>query len=123
MRCTAICVAYLQDKELYVLDAWAGADPAYRLPIRVVNEFAWHNLFARNMFLPENDPVRRAEHVPQFTVIDARTSRPTRRVMGRGSDCFIYVHLGKQLVLIGGTSYAGEIKKSIFTILNYLLPR
>ena len=64
-------MAYLQDKELFVLDAWAGADPAYRLPIRVVNEFAWHNLFARNMFLPENDPAKRAEHVPQFTVIDA----------------------------------------------------
>src|SRR5467141_3801938 len=50
--------AYLQDKELYVLDAWAGADPAYHLPIRIVNEFAWHNLFARNMFLPETDPAR-----------------------------------------------------------------
>ena len=96
--------------------------PAYRLPIRIVNEFAWHNLFARNMFLPENDPVRRAEHVPQFTVIDAPSFKADPARHGSRSDCFIYVHLGKQLVLIGGTSYAGEIKKSIFTILNYLLP-
>ena len=116
-------VSFLQDKELYVLDAWAGADPAYRLPIRVVNEFAWHNLFARNMFLPENDPVKRAEHVPQFTVIDAPNFKADPARHGSRSDCFIYVHFGKQLVLIGGTSYAGEIKKSIFTILNYLLPR
>ncbi|HEY5617211.1 MAG TPA: phosphoenolpyruvate carboxykinase [Vicinamibacterales bacterium] len=115
-------VAYLQDKDLYVLDAWAGADPVYRLPIRIVNEFAWHNLFARNMFLPENDPVMRAEHVPQFTVIDAPNFRSDPARHGSRSDCFIYVHFDRQLVLIGGTSYAGEIKKSIFTILNYLLP-
>ena len=115
-------MAYLQDKELYVLDAWAGADPAYRLPIRIVNEFAWHNLFARNMFLPENDPARRAEHVPQFTVIDAPGFKADPARHGSRSDLFVFVNFGKQLVLIGGTRYAGEIKKSIFTILNYLLP-
>jgi len=115
-------MAYLQDKELFVLDAWAGADPAYRLPIRIVNEFAWHNLFARNMFLPENDPAKRVEHVPQFTVIDAAGFKADPARHGSRSDVFIFVHFGKQLVLIGGTRYAGEIKKSIFTILNYLLP-
>jgi phosphoenolpyruvate carboxykinase (ATP) len=115
-------VAYLQDKELFVLDAWAGADPVYRLPIRVVNEYAWHNIFARNMFLPENDPVKRAEHAPEFTVIDAPNFKADPAKHGSRSDCFIYVHFGKKLVLIGGTSYAGEIKKSIFTILNYILP-
>jgi phosphoenolpyruvate carboxykinase (ATP) len=115
-------VAYLQDKELYVLDAWAGADPAYRLPIRVVNEYAWHNLFARNMFLPENDPAKRREHTPEFTVIDAPNFKADPARHGSRSDCFIFVNFGKQLVLIGGTSYAGEIKKSIFTILNYTLP-
>ncbi|MBF8299753.1 MAG: pckA [Acidobacteria bacterium] len=114
--------AYLQDKELYVLDAWAGADPAYRLPIRIVNEFAWHNMFARNMFLPENDPARRTGHVPQFTVIDAPLFKADPARHGSRSDAFIFVNFAKQLVLIGGTSYAGEIKKSIFTILNYLLP-
>src|SRR5688572_6133174 len=115
--------AYLRDKELYVLDAWAGADPAYRLPIRIVNEFAWHNLFARNMFLPENDAVKRAEHVPQFTVIDAPGLKSDPARHGSRSDVFVFVNFAKQLVLIGGTRYAGEIKKSIFTILNYLLPR
>ena len=115
-------MAYLQDKELYVLDAWAGADPAFRLPIRVVNEFAWHNLFARNMFLPENDPVKRAEHLPQFTVIDAPNFKADPAKHGTRSDVFILVNFNRKIVLIGGTSYAGEIKKSIFTILNYTLP-
>ena len=114
--------AYLQDKELFVLDAWAGADPAYGLPIRIVNEFAWHNLFARNMFLPEDDPIRRAEHVPQFTVIDAPDFKADPARHRTRSDAFILVNFAKQLVLIGGTHYAGEMKKSIFTILNYLLP-
>src|SRR5687767_14194786 len=116
-------MSYLQDKELYVLDAWAGTDPKFRLPIRIVNEFAWHNLFARNMFLPENDAVKRAEHVPQFTVIDAPGLKSDPARHGSRSDVFVFVNFAKQLVLIGGTRYAGEIKKSIFTILNYLLPR
>ncbi len=114
--------AYLQDKELYVLDAWAGADPAYHLPIRIVNEFAWHNLFARNMFLPETDPTRLAQHRPEFTVIDAPNFRADPARHGTRSDVFILVHFGRKLVLIGGTSYAGEIKKSIFTVMNYVLP-
>ncbi|MBI4888711.1 MAG: phosphoenolpyruvate carboxykinase [Acidobacteria bacterium] len=115
-------VSHVQDRELFVLDAWGGADPAYRLPIRVVTEYAWHSLFARNMFLPENDPAKRAAHVPQFTVIDVPSFKADPARHGSRTDCFIYVHFGKQLVLIGGTSYAGEVKKSIFTILNYLLP-
>ena len=114
--------AYLENKELFVLDGWAGADPAYRLPIRIVNEFAWHNMFARNMFLPEDDPARRAGHVPQFTVIAAPNFKADPARHGSRSDVFIFVNFAKQLVLIGGTRYAGEMKKSIFTILNYLLP-
>jgi len=114
--------AYLEDKALFVLDAWAGADSAYRLPIRVVNEFAWHNAFARNMFLPEDDLSKRAKHAPQFTVIDAPgfTADPARHDVR--SEVFIVLNFAKQLVLIGGTRYAGEIKKSVFTLLNYLLP-
>ena len=115
--------AYLRDKELYVLDAWAGADPDYRVPIRIVNEFAWHNLFARNMFLPETDPTGQIEHVPQFTVIDAPGLKGDPARHGSRSDVVVFVNFARQLVLIGGTRYAGEIKKSIFTILNYLLPR
>jgi phosphoenolpyruvate carboxykinase (ATP) len=115
-------MAYVQEKELYVLDAWAGTDPEYRLPIRIVNEFAWHNLFARNMFLPEMSPDGRRSHRPEFTVIDLPKfqSDPSRH--GTRSDVFVLVHFSRKLVLIGGTHYAGEIKKSIFSILNYILP-
>ena len=115
-------LAYVQDKELFVLDAWAGADPEYRLPVRIIAEFAWHNLFVRNMFIPEDDPVKRAEHAPQFTVIDVSNFKADPARHGSRSDCFIFVSFSRRLVLIGGTSYAGEMKKSIFTILNYLLP-
>ena len=114
--------AFVADKELFVLDAWAGTDPAYRLPIRVVTEYAWHNLFARNMFLPETDRAKLADHDPQFTVISIPSFKADPARHGTRSDCFIFVHFGRKLVLIGGTSYAGEIKKSIFTILNYTLP-
>ena len=116
-------MAYLQDRELYVFDGWAGADPAYRLPIRVVNEFAWHNLFARNMFIPEPDRAAIDAHRPEFTVIDAPNFKADPAKHGTRSDVFILVHFGRRMVLIGGTSYAGEIKKSIFTVLNYTLPR
>jgi phosphoenolpyruvate carboxykinase (ATP) len=115
-------MAYVQDKDLFVLDAWAGTDPKYRLPIRVVTEFAWHNLFARNMFLPETDPDKRASHRPEYTVIDLPNFKADPAKHGTRSDVFIFVNFGRKLVLIGGTHYAGEIKKSIFTILNYTLP-
>jgi phosphoenolpyruvate carboxykinase (ATP) len=115
-------MAFIQDKELFVLDAWAGADPAYRLPIRVVNEFAWHNLFARNMFIPETNAATLTDHAPQFTVIDIPSFKADPARHGTRSDVFIFVNFGRKLVLIGGTSYAGEIKKSIFTVLNYTLP-
>jgi phosphoenolpyruvate carboxykinase (ATP) len=115
-------MAYLQGKDVFVLDAWGGTDPKYKIPIRVVTEFAWHNLFARNMFLPENDPQKRREHRPEFTVIDAPNFKADPAKHGTRSDVFILVHFGRKMVLIGGTHYAGEIKKSIFTILNYTLP-
>jgi phosphoenolpyruvate carboxykinase (ATP) len=115
-------MAYVQDKELFVLDAWAGTDAKYRLPIRIVNELAWHNLFARNMFLPEDRPDLRSSHRPEFTVIDLPDFRADPARHGTHSDVCILVHFGRKLVLIGGTHYAGEIKKSIFTILNYTLP-
>jgi len=113
---------YLRDKELFVLDAWAGADPAFRVPIRVVTEFAWHSLFARNMFLPEDDPGKRAAHAPQFTVIAAPHFKTDPSRHGTRSETTIVVNLAKGLVVIAGTQYAGEIKKSVFTLLNYLLP-
>lgn len=110
----------LRGKELFVQDCFAGADPKYRLPIRVINELAWHNLFARNLFII--DPAVGSDRVPQFTIIASPTFRadPTRHATN--SDVIIALSFARQLVLIGGTSYAGEMKKSIFSVLNYLLP-
>jgi phosphoenolpyruvate carboxykinase (ATP) len=115
-------LTYLQDKDLFVLDAWAGQDPKFRLPIRVVTEFAWHNAFARNMFIPEDDAAKRAAHAPEYTVINAPKFKADPAKHGTRSDVAILVHFGRKLVLIVGTEYAGETKKSIFSILNYTLP-
>lgn len=115
-------LAYFQGKDVFVQDAWAGADPAYRLPIRVVTEMAWHNLFARNMFIRLKEE-EIADFAPQFTVIQAPNFHATPELDGTRSSTFILINFAKRMVLIGGTSYAGEIKKSIFSVLNYLLPQ
>jgi len=114
--------AFAAGKELFVQDCYAGADPAYRLPIRVITEKAWHSLFARHMFIVERDAAKRADHEPQFTVIDLPTFTANPGTDKTNSETFILVNFAKRLVLIGGTNYAGEIKKSIFTVMNYLLP-
>ncbi len=114
--------AYLQDTMVYVQDCYAGADAEQRVPIRVVTQLAWHSLFARNMFIPVTDTDERRAHTPQFTVISAPGFKADPAIDGTRSEAFILLHLGRGLVLIGGTSYAGEIKKSIFTVMNYLLP-
>ncbi len=110
----------IRGKELFVQDCFAGADPKYRLAIRVVNELAWHNLFARNLFIVHPAPGH--EHTPQFTIIDAPSFRADPKRHGTNSEVVIALNFAHRLVLIGGTSYAGEMKKSIFTVLNYLLP-
>lgn len=110
-------LAFAGEQELFVQDAFAGADPRYRLPIRVITRFAWHSLFARNLFIPAEGP-----HTPEFTVIDLPDFHAIPDVDGTRSEVFIVVNFAEKLVLIGGTEYAGEIKKSIFTVLNYLLP-
>jgi phosphoenolpyruvate carboxykinase (ATP) len=115
-------LSYLGGKELFVLDAYAGADPLYRLPIRVITEMAWHSLFAKHMFIGVRDPKVIANHKPEFTVIDIPSFTADPAMHGTNSEVFILLNLAKRLVLIGGTSYAGEIKKSIFTVMNYLLP-
>lgn len=115
-------LAYIQGKDLFIQDCAAGYDPKYRLPIRVVNESAWHNLFARNMFIrlkPEN----LLDHKPEFTILHVPNFNALPELDHTNSEAFVLLHLGKKLVLIGGTGYAGEIKKSIFTVLNYLLPQ
>jgi phosphoenolpyruvate carboxykinase (ATP) len=112
----------LEGQEVFVQDCYAGADPAFRLPIRVINEYAWHNLFARNLFIVDSSPAAQAAHRPQFTIIDAPRFRADPARHGTQSEVVIALHFAKKLVLIGGTSYAGEIKKSIFSVLNYILP-
>jgi len=113
-------VSALSGKELYVLDCYAGADPAYRLPVRVINEFAWHNLFCRNLFI--DDPEAAAAQAPEFTIIDSPSFKADPRRHGTASEVVIALNFAKRLVLIGGTNYAGEMKKSIFSVLNYVLP-
>jgi len=114
--------AFLKGRELFVQDCWAGADPAFRLPIRVVTERAWHSLFAHHLFIPELDQAKQVAHEPQFTVIDAPSFNAVASEDHTNSEVFILLNFAKRLVLIGGTNYAGEIKKSIFTVMNYLLP-
>ena len=113
---------HLRGKDLFVQDCYAGADPSYRLSVRVVTERAWHNLFARHMFITESDRSRLDDFRPELTVIDAVTCRADPTLHGTNSEVFILLNLAKRLVLIGGTAYAGEIKKSVFTVMNYLLP-
>jgi phosphoenolpyruvate carboxykinase (ATP) len=113
---------YCEGKELFVQDCYAGADPRYRLPVRVITEQAWHSLFARHMFIEATDAVGRPVHEPEFTVIDLPGITADPKAHGTNSEVFILLNFAKKLVLIGGTSYAGEIKKSIFTVMNYLLP-
>jgi phosphoenolpyruvate carboxykinase (ATP) len=115
-------LAYLRGKELFVQDCWAGADPAYRLPVRIVTERAWHSLFARHLLIPETDSAKRLQHDPQFTVIDIPSFTADPAVDKTNSEVFILLNFAKKRVLIGGTNYGGEIKKSIFTVMNYLLP-
>jgi len=115
-------LAYLQGKDLFVQDCFAGADPNFQMPIRVVNENAWHNMFVRNMFIQANKE-QLPNHVPQFTVLHAPNFQAIPSVDGTRSEVFVALNFGEKLVLIGGTQYAGEIKKSIFTALNYLLPQ
>jgi phosphoenolpyruvate carboxykinase (ATP) len=114
-------MAHATGRELFVQDTFAGADPGYRLPVRIVTELAWHSLFARTMFI--NDRKATAPHHPEFTVINFPSFFADPQRDGTRSSTFILMDFSQRLVLIGGTSYAGETKKSVFTILNYLLPQ
>jgi len=107
--------------DLYVLDAFCGTDPEYRLPIRVVSEVAYHALFSWNMFVRANEE-ELAAHVPEFTVLAAPTLIAKPDEDGTRTGTFIVANLDKKLILVGGTMYSGEVKKGIFSIMNYLLP-
>lgn len=113
--------AHMVGRDLFVQDCYAGADPTHQLPVRVVCENAWHNLFARNMFIqPDSDALGSFE--PSFTVLQAPSLTSDPATDGTSSSTFIVVSLAKRMVLVGGSAYAGEIKKSIFSVMNFLLP-
>jgi len=113
---------FLQGRDLFVQDCYVGADPEYRMPVRIITEHAWHSLFARNMFIPlkTNEEYRR--HVPDFTVICCPAFKGIPQIDGTGSNTFITLNFDQRLCIIGNTAYAGEIKKSVFTVMNYLMP-
>ncbi|HLG60734.1 MAG TPA: phosphoenolpyruvate carboxykinase (ATP) [Ktedonosporobacter sp.] len=112
---------YLQGRDVYVLDAAAGADPRYRMPIQVITEMAWHNLFARQLFLRANEGDLSSER-PGFTILCVPNFHTNPRTHGTRSETAIILDFEERLVLIAGTRYAGEMKKSIFTVLNFILP-
>ena len=114
-------LSHLSSKDLFIQDCYAGADQNNRLKIRVVTESAWHNLFARNMFI-QPDIEYLTNFIPDFTVLHAPSCHAEKELHGTNSEVFVLVNFSKKLVIIGGTIYAGEIKKSVFSLLNYILP-
>ena len=114
--------AHLAARELWVQDLRAGADERQQLPIRLVTESPWHALFARNLFLRVEGDDALAAHRPEFHVVHAPSFQADPARDGTRSEAFVVVNFTRKIVLIGGTKYAGEIKKSIFSVLNYLLP-
>ena len=114
-------LANFQGREAFVTDCFAGADPEYRLSVRLVSDSAWHSLFARNMFLRPT-PTALKCFTPDFTIIHLPYFEATPEIDKLNSEVFILANFTERLVLIGGTRYAGEIKKSVFGLLNYLLP-
>ncbi len=115
-------LAYIQGKDLYIQDCYAGNYEKYSIPIRIVTDLAWHSLFARNMFV-RPEWLNYSEHKPEFTVLHIPNFKAEPELDGTSSEAFIILNFSLKLVLIGGTAYAGEIKKSIFSILNFLLPQ
>jgi phosphoenolpyruvate carboxykinase (ATP) len=114
--------AYLQGRQLFVQDCFVGADPDYRMPIRIITEKAWHSLFARNMFLTTDNPDELKRHVPEFTVISIPSFKADPRVDGTRTETAILLNFEQRLGIVCNSLYGGEIKKSIFTVLNFLLP-
>jgi phosphoenolpyruvate carboxykinase (ATP) len=113
---------YLQGKDIFVQDCHGGADPDYRLPIRIITEYAWHSLFVRNMFIKPQTSEEYRRHVPEFTIISAPGFKASPQIDQTPSETFIVLNFAKKIGIIGNTAYGGEIKKTIFTLLNYLLP-
>ncbi len=120
-RIHAKAVAYMQGRELFVQDCYAGADAEYRLKVRIVSEYAWHNLFCQNMFI--RPPVADlAAFLPDFTVLNTPGLAAEPETDGTRTGVYVLLNFARKMAIIGGTSYAGENKKSVFSVLNYLLP-
>jgi phosphoenolpyruvate carboxykinase (ATP) len=111
---------YLAGKDVYALDCYVGADARYRLPIRIITQYAWQSIFARDLLIDDADADE--AFAPEFTVLDAALFEAEPERDGTNSSTFILVNFARKLVLIGGTRYAGEVKKSVFTLMNYLMP-
>ena len=112
---------FVDNKELYVFDGFVGADPKTRLPIRVINDHVWQSMFSSNLFIrPTNEELE--NHEPEFTILCINDFVADPKTDGTRTDVFILIDLTKKIVLIGGTEYAGEMKKSMFGVMNYLLP-
>jgi phosphoenolpyruvate carboxykinase (ATP) len=112
---------FWQGLDVYVQDCFVGADPAYAVPVRIVSQLAWHSLFGRQLFI-RRSPDDTSAHDPQFTILFAPEFQANPAEEGTNSETCIVIDFKKRVVLICGTSYAGEMKKSAFTIMNYLLP-
>jgi len=115
-------LGFLQGRDVFVQDSYAGADENYRLPIRMVTELAWHSMFARNMFIAPRSLEEYKRFVPEFTIVALPSFKGMPSLDNTATETFICLSFEKKLAIIGNTGYAGEIKKSVFTILNYLLP-
>ena len=120
-RLYAEAMRHLNGQEVFARDLYAGADPAYRIPVRFLSPNAWHTLFVYNMFLRPTD-ADLAAFKPAWHVLHAPELQADPTAHGTKSGTFIVIHFARRIVLIGGTRYAGEMKKSIFTVLNFLLP-
>jgi phosphoenolpyruvate carboxykinase (ATP) len=113
--------AYCQDEELFVQDCYAGADPEYRLKVRIITEKAWHSLFARNMFITTENKEELKQFIPDFTVIGLPGFKANPSIDGTNSETGIILNFAERTAIIANSLYGGEIKKSIFTVLNFLL--
>ena len=114
---------YLRGREVFVQDCFAGADPQFRIPLRAITELAWHSLFARNMFIPAEPRGPLSGFDPEWHIVYAPGCNADPASDGTRSEAFIVLHFGRKLILIGGTSYGGEMKKAIFSVLNFVLPQ
>ncbi|HEX7343898.1 MAG TPA: phosphoenolpyruvate carboxykinase (ATP), partial [bacterium] len=113
---------FLQGRDLFVQDCYVGADAEYRLPIRIITELAWHSMFARNMFILPKSTDEYKRHIPDFTIISIPSFKGMPQIDATASETFILLNFEQKLGIIGHSAYGGEIKKAIFTVMNFLMP-